>query len=393
MRYDEDDDGYYTSKMPRRKHRRSRSSLKSVLPFKIPIKRYALIYAGVLGTAILLLGWMELRIGGPFMILPVHNADVRPETDGIIEEIYVTEGQKVEVGDIIARLSDRDVKSELRKIEALIGQTRARLTMFEVGPTREELALARTAVARARERLKFVRARSDRNKLLVGKGMISRMEFETSQEQTAIAEGDLTEAQNRLTVLQVGTRQEQIDATKAEMASLDVQRRHLEGTLQRVEVRSPAAGLVATPARQLEAMLGQAIQKGALVAKVYDFKRLMVEIAVSEKDISEIRVGQEVAFKARAYPDETFYGRVTSTATTALGSASTSSNALPVSITQSSTSSPTTILVTTVIDNRGLKLKPGMTGQAKIFCGERRIISLIARRVARIVKVEFWSWW
>jgi hypothetical protein len=55
--------------------------------------------------------------------------------------------------------------------------------------------------------------------------------------------------------------------------------------------------------------------------------------------------------------------------------------------------SVSTILVTTEIDNSSLLLKPGMTGQAKIYCGERRIIELIWRRLARMFKVEFWSWW
>jgi hypothetical protein len=33
-----------------------------------------------------------------------------------------------------------------------------------------------------------------------------------------------------------------------------------------------------------------------------------------------------------------------------------------------------------------------MTGQAKLLCGRRRIVELISRRLARTVKVEFWSW-
>jgi hypothetical protein len=50
-------------------------------------------------------------------------------------------------------------------------------------------------------------------------------------------------------------------------------------------------------------------------------------------------------------------------------------------------------VVTTQIDNHDLLLKPGMTGQGKIYAGERRITSLITRRLARTFKVEFWSWW
>jgi hypothetical protein len=65
---------------------------------------------------------------------------------------------------------------------------------------------------------------------------------------------------------------------------------------------------------------------------------------------------------------------------------------IPVTHTSSATAAARTILVTTEIDNSSLLLKPGMTGHAKISCGQRRMIDIITRRLARTVKVEFWSW-
>jgi hypothetical protein len=34
-----------------------------------------------------------------------------------------------------------------------------------------------------------------------------------------------------------------------------------------------------------------------------------------------------------------------------------------------------------------------MTGHAKIFCGRQTIAHLLTRRLARYIRVEFWSWW
>ncbi len=66
---------------------------------------------------------------------------------------------------------------------------------------------------------------------------------------------------------------------------------------------------------------------------------------------------------------------------------------IPVTHTSSATvTAARTILVTTEIENGSLLLKPGMTGHAKIACGQRRMIDIITRRLARTVKVEFWSW-
>jgi hypothetical protein len=49
--------------------------------------------------------------------------------------------------------------------------------------------------------------------------------------------------------------------------------------------------------------------------------------------------------------------------------------------------------VTTEIDNPDLLLKPEMTGNAKIICGKRPVFDLVTRRLARYIRVEFWSWW
>jgi len=348
-------------------------------------------------VAIVFLGHTELRVTGPFTILPVRNADVRSEIDGQIESIDVAEGDEVRAGDVVARLSDRQTRVELQKTEAQIQQARARLRMLEAGTTPDSIALARTAVDRAQDQLKYARARLDRNKQLADSGVLTRTELEDTQEAAAVAERDLAEARHKLEVLQRGARPEEIAATRAEISGLEGQRRYLEGQLQRAVVRSPAAGVVATPTRQLREMVGQVVQQGALIAKVYDLDKLTVEIPIPEKEIADIHVGQEVAFKARAYPNRTFHGTVTSIATTAEnGSSSLSGSSEAPSGAEGgggSGGAARTVLVTTEVENQSRLLKPGMTGQAKVSCGRRSIVDLMMRRLARTVKVEFWSWW
>jgi multidrug resistance efflux pump len=138
-------------------------------------------------------------------------------------------------------------------------------------------------------------------------------------------------------------------------------------------------------------MAHQLVKKGDLVAKVFEMKTIEVETPVSEKEIADVRTGQTVALKVRAYPDLTFYGKVASIATTTAGQASSQGKETAAASTEDFTGK--TVLVTTRIDNSSLLLKPGMTGNAKILCGQQRIIDLITRRIARTFKVEFWSWW
>ena len=49
------------------------------------------------------------------------------------------------------------------------------------------------------------------------------------------------------------------------------------------------------------------------------------------------------------------------------------------------------VIVTSEIQNDDLLLKPEMTGVAKIYCGDRRIVDLITRRLIRWLRTEFWD--
>jgi multidrug resistance efflux pump len=139
------------------------------------------------------------------------------------------------------------------------------------------------------------------------------------------------------------------------------------------------------------------VQKGALITKVFELQKLTVEITIPETEIADVNVGQQVLLKVRAFPNQTFYGAVTSVATSAVSETAPSEEAgslLPAAHSSpSSTAAAKTILITTEIDNSSLLLKPGMTGHAKILCGRHRAVDLLKRRLTRTLRVEFWSWW
>ena len=343
-------------------------------------------------VTVLFLGRTELRVAGPVNVLPIHNADVRTEIEGIIEQIYVDEGKRVVKGDLVARLSDRDQKAELQKVEAEIQQVQAKLEMLKAGPTRQEIEVARRAVATAQDRVEFAQAKLTRDKALFEQQLLAPSDFDSSRQLESAAKNELAEAKSKLQVLLEGTRPEEIQASRAELAKLDAQQRYCKEQLELVNVLSPASGVVTTPTRQLAELAGQLIQKGDVIAKVHELKTVTVETAISEKEIADVKLGQTVAVKLRAHPAQIFLGKVTAIAVTAYGAGSitkTSVEAIPPPSAQ--VSKP--ILVTTEIDNEEELLKPGMTGMAKIYCGERRMIDLVTRRLSRTFRVEFWSWW
>jgi len=355
--------------------------------------------AGAAAVVLLLfLGRTQLRVAGSINVLPHHNADVRTEIEGIVEEIYVDEGQAVSQGDPIARLFDRDVRAEAEKTQSQMDESRARLKLLEAGARDEETQLAQIAIVRADEQLRFGSARLERDRRLYEGKLLSLNEYQETARDVAALESNSIEAKRKLDLLLAGNRPEEIEAMKASIASLETQHKHLEDQLRLMRIVSPAAGIVTTPSRQLKEMKRRFVAKGELIAKVHDFQTITAEIAVSEREIADVRTGQTVALKARAYPNGIFDGKVTEIATTAQGATTSSGNGssqtgLSASPAGGAGKSPSTILVTTEIDNSAGLLKPGMTGVAKIYCGERRFIDLITRRLARTFKVEFWGWW
>ena len=188
---------------------------------------------------------------------------------------------------------------------------------------------------------------------------------------------DRLKAKGRLSVLLAGSRPEKIEATQAEIARLNAEQNHLKEKLRLTRIVSPITGVVTTP--KLKEKLGQHVKEGDLIAEVYDLNTVTAEISVPEKEIGDVRVGQEVLLKVRAYPEKNFHGKVVSIA--------------PAVTQEENRLFEKTIRVTTQLKNPGLLLKPDMTGNAKIYAGERRLFDIMTRRFTRYLRVEFWAWW
>jgi putative peptide zinc metalloprotease protein len=357
---------------------------------------FYVLVLGIAAAAVVAIqrGHMELRVAGPFSILPRENADVRATVEGIIDRIYVDEGDQVKRGDLVARLSDKDLRAELQKVEAEIRQTGARLRMQEAGPTSYELDVAKTVVTKAEDNVKYARERLARIGQLYEEHLRSRNMYEDTKGAANAAEDELLEARSRLNLLLSGSRPEQLEATTAQIESLNSTRAYLLEQLRQLTILSPATGIVATPSRQLKEMRHVLVKKGDLILKVYDTRAVTAQILISEREIDAVAIGQPVVLRTRAYPDYEFQGTVRSIATSALGgsanSPETTGTAAPSS---SSTNVNRIFIVTTEIQNDAMLLKSEMTGHAKISCGRRRIVELIRRRLGRTLKVEFWSWW
>jgi putative peptide zinc metalloprotease protein len=324
----------------------------------------------------LALGKAQSKVAGEFEITSEQTADVRAQVDGIIGDILVQEGDRVESGSTLALISDRELASQLRGIQAQMSEQGARARLLRAGPRAEELAVAQAAQDKAEEQLRFAQIELERVGLMYTNQLISRADYEKAEEQVALRSGDVEEARAAVAVLLAGSRTEEIEAVEAELARLAADRQYLEAQLALTHVTAPHGGIVATS--QMRDKVGQYVKKGDLIAEVHDLGTVRAEIMVPEKEIAAVSVGQRVVLRPRAYPGQNITGEVVAIAPTA---------------TQVVGGRTRSVKVTTAIDNSEHLLKPAMTGYAKIYSGERTFLQLLLRRLTRYLRVEFWSWW
>lgn len=199
------------------------------------------------------------------------------------------EGDRIEVAAPLVRLADRDLRAEREQVAGEMAAQRARHRLLVAGARPEEIAVAESAVGRARERLKYAQGELARESTLHQRQLASRKELDKAREAVAVREKELEASESSLRLLRAGSRREEIEGVEAELTRLEARARHLDGELARVRLVSPIAGVVTTP--KLEEKVGEYVRRGDLVLEVHALETVTVEIAVPEKQISDVAVG------------------------------------------------------------------------------------------------------
>jgi multidrug resistance efflux pump len=198
-----------------------------------------------------------------------------------------------------------------------------------------------------------------------------RVVAETADREADLKARELAEAESELRLMLAGSRPERIREVQAEVTKLESQLAILDAELTKTDVRSPIDGIVATPF--VERKLNQYLEAGDEFCRIVDTRQVTVEMQVPENELSEVKPGNRVVMNVRSFPTDDFEGRVDFIA--------------PVAQT---VLDQQMVVVRSELDNLNQKLKPDMTGVARIYCGERRIVDLATRRLRRWVRAEFW---
>jgi len=190
----------------------------------------------------------------------------------------------------------------------------------------------------------------------------------------------LGQVQAELALLLSGAPAEDIEAARQEINSAAAEMRRLEQELRYARERQDGTQLLMPfdgylPNSQLKQRVGSYLNQGDTFSVVQNDHRLLVQVDLPEYEAGEMQPGAEAEIKLLAYPDEPLHGRV-------------------VAVEPASSEAPygEVFKVLIEVDNRGIPLKPGMTGYGKINVGRKPLYMLLSRPIIRFVQIEVWSW-
>jgi len=209
-------------------------------------------------------------------IVARRRATVSSKVTGKVVKVMLEEGQRVEAGEVIARLDDANWRAALAQSNAQLQQAHA------------SVASAQTAYDDA----KPIFERSEKQKAAA---VISAQSFDESHAQFNVA-------RNNLLIAQVGL--------ETARTGVDVAQHNLDDTV----IRAPFAGIVTEKAAQPGEMVSPISAGGGFtrtgIGTIVDMDSLEVEVDVSENFINRVRPLQPVTIKLNAYPDWDIPGSV-----------------------------------------------------------------------------------
>lgn len=289
--------------------------------------------------------------------------DIKPEVKGIIREMRVKEGQKVEKGEILFTLEDRERDFEVeesllniselknniaklknrsimteKEIAGAIAETRAALATAEAnyriaikGPKPEEVALTQTKIKRAETHLDKAKRDYERMKKAYSLKLVSKMELDGALHQMELAEVDLRIARDELALLLNKYDTDQTAATKAEVdrckatvaralarkTEIDLLRQDLSTALRALakeekqlavlkehlkltRIKAPIDCYILT--HDTAHLEGKAVVEGEVVLRLGDTSEYIIDCKVSERDFPLVRVGQEAKVAIKPFP-------------------------------------------------------------------------------------------
>ena len=289
-------------------------------------------------------------------INPVITVLVGSQVSGTIKALYADFNSRVKEGQIISQIDPALFEAQVDQAKANVLNAQANVLNAQAN-----LKSAQANLEKAEVTVSDAKRTLDRNRPLVERQVIAQSVFDTAQ-----TNYDSAVAQLEAAKAQLESAKSQVESTKAQVEQTKAALKLAETNLRYTTIRSPVNGVVISRNVDVGQTVAASLQAPTLFTIAKDLTQMQVDTNVSEADIGRLSVGQEATFTVDAYPEKTFRGKVSEIR-----------NA-PTTI-----SNVVTYDVVIQVDNKDLKLKPGMTANVSVLVAHKEGVLKIPNAALR----------
>ena len=181
---------------------------------------------------------------------PEEEIELKPQISGIVDQIFVEEGDLVRKGDLIAKI--------------------------RVVPNEQALGSAKSRINSARLSFENAQTLFDRNKLLFEKGVISKQDFENSELSLNQSKESYAQAQDDYKIIKQGSLSGGSSANTTIIAQIP-------GTILEIPVREGD-----------QVIQSNNFNAGTTIATIADMSKMIFEGKVDESEVGKLEEGKDI---------------------------------------------------------------------------------------------------
>lgn len=275
---------------------------------------------------------------------PEREYPVRSNIAGILTEVRVDKGSRVNQGDVLAVVSDPEVIYQRDRARAEL-QEAMKLADEATSPVLSEYDSSLQATL---ELLEIARREQDRVQELVGRSAASQIDLDRALDRVKQLWKEAEALKAQKAARRIGLEKE-VEVARANLAAA-------EWNLQQQTLESPIAGVVL----DRPTSLGTRVAVNDQIMRIANVepRNLVMRAAVDEEDVANVDVDQPVRMTLYAFPGQVFSGVVSR-------------------IYDQADEARRTFEVDVRLDQPIEKLSPGMTGELAFILAERERATVI----------------
>ena len=292
-------------------------------------------------------------IAGDGVLYPKDKSDVMPKVSAPVQKFYVSRGDHVKQGQLIAVLENRDLAAAAAETKGAVDQAESNLKLTEGATIPESVVKAQTDVEADRQAADAAKRVLDSRTELFKQGALARRQVEEAQVSYTKAVTDLRAAEEHLRTLQSVGKPEQIKGAAAQVETAKLHANTAAVQLSYAQVHATKSGIIAD--RPLYE--GEMASTNAPVVTIVDISSVIARVNVPISSAATLRVGMPASLSFTDLPEQ-MNGRVTV-------------------VSPASDPNSTTVQIWIEAPNPGERLKPGASVHALIIAEEIKAATVV----------------